>query len=186
MQPRTLELLDQLGVTDRLVSLGTFDLPIRHHDADGGVRDVPRGPATEPDPTTPWPRTLLIPQWRTEQVLRERLAEEGVAVQYGRRVASVSQDTDGAEVVLDDGSRVRAAWVVGADGGSSTVRRALGVGFLGETREEVRMLLGDAEIDGLDRDHWHSTCGWSTTTGSAGCSSPATPPTSTRPPGPRA
>ncbi|GLZ54890.1 FAD-dependent oxidoreductase [Actinomycetospora sp. NBRC 106378] len=158
MQPRTLELLDQLGVADRLVSLGSFDLPFRHHDADGSVRDAPRSPdldAAAADPTTPWRTSLLIPQWRTEQVLRERLAEEGVEISYGRRVASLAQDDEGVDVVLDDGSRLRSSWVIGADGGSSTVRRQLGVGFLGETHEEVRLLLGDAEIDGLDRDHWH-------------------------------
>ncbi|WP_018330325.1 FAD-dependent oxidoreductase [Actinomycetospora chiangmaiensis] len=158
MQPRTLELLDQLGVADRLVSLGVFDLPFRHHRADGTVRDTPRNPdldAATADPTTPWRTSMLIPQWRTEQVLRERLAEEGVEVSFGTRVASLSQDEEGVEVVLDDGSRLRSAWLIGADGGSSTVRRQLGVGFLGETHEEVRLLLGDAEIDGLDRDHWH-------------------------------
>jgi 2-polyprenyl-6-methoxyphenol hydroxylase-like FAD-dependent oxidoreductase len=157
MQPRTLELLDQAGVADRLVSLGSFDLPFRHHEADGSIRDVPRSPDLDApaDPTTPWRTSLLIPQWRTEQVLRERLAEEGVEVSYGTRIASLHQDDDGVELVLDDGSRLRSAWVIGADGGSSTVRRELGVGFLGETHEEVRLLLGDAEIDGLDRDHWH-------------------------------
>ncbi|MCD2188606.1 FAD-dependent oxidoreductase [Actinomycetospora soli] len=158
MQPRTLELLDQLGVTDRLVSLGSFGLPFRQHAADGTTRDVDRSPdlvGTPDDPTTPWRTSLIVPQWRTEQVLRERLAEEGVEVSYGARVASLGQDDGGVEVVLDDGRRLRSAWLIGADGGSSTVRRELGVGFLGETDDEIRLLLGDAEIDGLDRDHWH-------------------------------
>ncbi|WP_433800908.1 FAD-dependent oxidoreductase [Actinomycetospora sp. CA-084318] len=158
MQPRTLELLDQLGLADRLVSLGSFELPFRKHATDGSTLDVDRSPdlvGTPEDPTTPWRTSLIIPQWRTEQVLRERLAEEGVEVSYGARLASLTQDDDGVELVLDDGRRLRSSWVIGADGGSSTVRRELGVGFLGETHEEVRMLLGDAEIDGLDRDHWH-------------------------------
>ncbi|MDL5154811.1 FAD-dependent oxidoreductase [Actinomycetospora termitidis] len=158
MQPRTLELLDQLGVADRLVSLGSFDLPFRHHEADGSVRDEERNAdlvGSVVDPTTPWRGSLVIPQWRTEQVLRERLAEEGVDVSYGVRLRSLQQDDEGVDLELDDGSHLRSAWVIGADGGSSTVRRELGVGFLGETHEEVRLLLGDAEIDGLDRDHWH-------------------------------
>ncbi|GGF48098.1 3-(3-hydroxyphenyl)propionate hydroxylase [Marmoricola endophyticus] len=157
VQPRTLELLDQIGVADRLVSLGTFDLPIRTHAPDGSFSDRSRDPEpdTAPDPTTPWRSTLLVPQWRTEQVLRERLAEEGVEVEYVSRVAGLSQDDGGVDLVLEGDRRLRAAWVVGADGGTSVVRRQLGVGFLGETHEEVRLLLGDAEIDGLDRDHWH-------------------------------
>ena len=35
------------------------------------------------------------------------------------------------------------------------MRRLLGVSFLGETRDDVRMLLADVVLDGLDRDHWH-------------------------------
>jgi 2-polyprenyl-6-methoxyphenol hydroxylase-like FAD-dependent oxidoreductase len=154
MQPRTLELLDAMGVADRLVSLGVFALPIRRHEPDGSVHDVVVNPA-EPDATTPWARSLLLPQWRTEQVLRERLAEEGVEVEYGRRVASLSQDDAGVRLALADGEELVASWVVGADGGSSTVRRELGIGFLGETHDEVRLMLGDVELDGLDRDHWH-------------------------------
>src|ERR1700689_4960779 len=46
--------------------------------------------------------------------------------------------------------------MVGADGGRSFVRRALGVGFEGETWKDERMLVGDVQADGLDREHWHS------------------------------
>ncbi len=159
MQPRTLELLDPMGVADRLVSLGMFELTIRRHEADGSVVDVDTNPDGRPDPTTPWARSLVIPQWRTEQVLRERLAEEGVAVEHGRRLSALAQDDDGVRLTLEGGDELRASWVVGADGGSSTVRRELGIGFLGETHEEVRLLLGDVELDGLDRDHWHMFSG---------------------------
>ena len=154
LQPRSLELLDVLGVTDRLVSLGRTTMTIRHHGPDGAVRDVDRGAGATPTPTTPWPSTLLVPQWRTEQVLRERLADHGVEVEQGARVEDLVADDDGVTVVLADRT-LRARYVVGADGGGSTVRRRLGVPFLGETREEVRMVVADVEIDGLDRDHWH-------------------------------
>jgi 2-polyprenyl-6-methoxyphenol hydroxylase-like FAD-dependent oxidoreductase len=155
MQPRTLELLDAMGVADRLVSLGEFELPIRRREADGSVVDVDMNPDGVPTPTKPWARSLIIPQWRTEQVLRERLAEEGVPIEYGRRVTGLSQDTGEVTLTLDDGATLRSSWVVGADGGSSTVRHQLGVGFLGETHEQVRLMLGDVELEGLDRDHWH-------------------------------
>src|SRR5262249_23463551 len=51
---------------------------------------------------------------------------------------------------------VRAAYIVGADGGHSFVRHALGVGFAGETYETERMLVGDVQADGVDREHWHA------------------------------
>ena len=50
---------------------------------------------------------------------------------------------------------MRATWLVGADGGRSTVRKTLGVPFPGVTDESIRMLLGDVAADGLDREHVH-------------------------------
>ncbi|MET9259823.1 FAD-dependent monooxygenase [Amycolatopsis sp. NPDC004079] len=155
IQPRTLEVLDPLGVTDRLVALGTFGLPFRQYATDGAVRERDRHPGLDPTPDKPFARPMIIPQWRTTQVLRERLADFGAAVEQNARVVAVEQDRNGTTAVLADRRRVRSRYLVGADGGSSAVRRALGVGFLGETRDEVRMLLAEVELDGLDRDHWH-------------------------------
>jgi 2-polyprenyl-6-methoxyphenol hydroxylase-like FAD-dependent oxidoreductase len=156
IQPRTLEVLDPLGVTDRLVALGTFRLPFRQYALDGTTRERDRHPGLEPTPDQPFARPLIIPQWRTTQVLRERLAEFGVTVEQNARVVAVEQDHDGTTAILDDRRRLRSRYLVGADGGSSTVRKALGVGFLGETHDAVRMLLAEVELDGLDRDHWHT------------------------------
>ncbi|PRY41385.1 FAD-dependent monooxygenase [Umezawaea tangerina] len=155
IQPRTLEVLDPLGVTDRLVALGTFGLPFRQYGTDGTIRERDRHPELTPTPDRPFAQPMIIPQWRTTQVLRERLAEFGGAVEQNARVVGVEQDEDGVTAVLDDGRRVRSRYLVGADGGSSTVRRVLGVGFAGETHDEVRMVLAEVELDGLDRDHWH-------------------------------
>jgi 2-polyprenyl-6-methoxyphenol hydroxylase-like FAD-dependent oxidoreductase len=155
LQPRSLEMLDPLEVTDRLVSLGRFRLPFRYHEPDGGAHDIDLHAGAEPTLERPWVRTLIIPQWRTEQVLRERLAELGVTVEQNAAVTDLAQHDDGLTLSITDGRRVQAGWVIGADGGSSTIRRLLEMPFLGETHEETRMLLADVEIDGLDRDHWH-------------------------------
>ncbi|GAA4907095.1 2-polyprenyl-6-methoxyphenol hydroxylase-like FAD-dependent oxidoreductase [Actinomycetospora succinea] len=153
LQPRSLELLDVVGgVTDRLVALGRTHLPVRRYGPDGVVDEPARGKAPTPD--TPWPSTLLVPQWRVEQVLRERLAEFGVAPEQGVGVEDLLVTADGVEVVTTAGT-IGARHLVGADGGGSTVRRRLGVPFLGETREEIRMVVADVELEGLDREHWH-------------------------------
>jgi hypothetical protein len=47
------------------------------------------------------------------------------------------------------------AYLVGADGGSSVVRRSLGIAFEGATDESIRMLLGDVRADALDHDYGH-------------------------------
>jgi 2-polyprenyl-6-methoxyphenol hydroxylase-like FAD-dependent oxidoreductase len=114
--------------------------------------------AQEPSSSTPYTRTMLIPQWRVEEVLRERLGELGVIVEYGAQLVGLEQDGEFAHVAIHNaGGRetVSVPFVVGSDGASSDVRKLIGVGFLGRTDETVRMLTGDVELSGLDRDFWH-------------------------------
>ena len=44
-------------------------------------------------------------------------------------------------------------YLVGADGGRSTVRKRLGIAFPGETDETTTMLFADARVDGVGHDH---------------------------------
>lgn len=155
IQPRTLEVLDPLGVTDRLVSLGTFDIPVRAYGPDRSFIDRERNLAAEPSPERPFTRPLIIPQWQTERVLRDRLAEFGVVVEQKSRVLDVTQNETAVTVRLSEGRGLSAPYLIGADGGSSSIRRAVDVSFLGDTDETMRMLLAEVELDGLDRDHWH-------------------------------
>src|SRR3712207_3546107 len=111
-------------------------------------------PGRDPLPDTPHPNLVLIPQWRTEQVLRERLADLGGTVEWNRELVGLEQDGDGvlASVAVSPGGAVepiRAAWVVGCDGGHSRVRDLLALALEGESREE-RFLFGDVEVEGLE------------------------------------
>ncbi|MEV0677612.1 FAD-dependent oxidoreductase [Actinosynnema sp. NPDC050436] len=155
LQPRSLEVLHDLGVVDEVLASGRF--PVRFRGYDGarvlGEWDMNEGRCPTPD--APYPSTVLIPQFRVEEVLRDRLAELGGAVEHGAEVTSFEQDGDGVTAVVG-GEPVRAAYLVGCDGGRSTVRKRLGVGFEGETWEDERMVVGDVRLDGLDREHWHA------------------------------
>ncbi|KQX07509.1 MULTISPECIES: FAD-dependent oxidoreductase [unclassified Leifsonia] len=78
-----------------------------------------------------YPFVLSLPQRETEALLRERLAELAPdAVTRGARVTGVLQHDAGAEVVLEDGSRVGASIVIGADGTRSAVRAASGIEWI--------------------------------------------------------
>jgi hypothetical protein len=93
-----------------------------------------------------------------EEVLRERLSELGVKVEYGSELLGLEQDGESVHASLRTASgseSVSVSHVVGCDGASSTVRKLVGIGFLGETDETVRMLTADVEVSGLDRDFWH-------------------------------
>ncbi|MER5503552.1 MULTISPECIES: FAD-dependent monooxygenase [unclassified Streptomyces] len=75
---------------------------------------------------------LIVPQWRSEQLLRERAVELGVEVRLGQEVIDIEQDPDGVTltVVSPEGSgTLRASYVVGCDGPRSVVAGAAGFEF---------------------------------------------------------
>jgi 2-polyprenyl-6-methoxyphenol hydroxylase-like FAD-dependent oxidoreductase len=154
VQPRTLEVFDDLGVVDRVLEAGwSRDLRVRWYVRQELLVDL-HLPGRDPLPDIPHPNLVLIPQWRTEQVLRERLTELGGAVEWDRELVALEQEEDGVLVRLarpsdGAGETIRAAWVVGCDGGHSRVRDLVALALEGDSREE-RFLFGDVEIQGLE------------------------------------
>jgi 2-polyprenyl-6-methoxyphenol hydroxylase-like FAD-dependent oxidoreductase len=157
IQPRTLEVFEDLGVVDRLAAVGGPYPTQRLHKADGTTVDTQEIAVAPPTAEEPYRAPLMVPQFRTEAVLRERLAELGGAPEYGRELTGFDQDADGvtATVAGPDGvETIRCRYLVGGDGGRSFVRRALDIGFPGKTLG-VRAVVADIELDGLSRDAWH-------------------------------
>jgi 2-polyprenyl-6-methoxyphenol hydroxylase-like FAD-dependent oxidoreductase len=157
LQPRTLELFDDLGIVDSVVAHGRFGLPTRYYDERGRSKDDRLHEQRSPQPDTPFQQPLITPQWRVEEALRQKLAQLGVRVEFGVRLTNIRQDDGGvtAELCGSGPMSVEARWLVGCDGGKSSVRQLIGVSFLGETLETHRMLVGDVHVQGIDRDHWH-------------------------------
>ncbi|MET7567491.1 FAD-dependent monooxygenase [Streptomyces sp. NPDC005492] len=155
LQPRTLEVLEDVGVTERVLATGTTRLPFRKYFDGAHVNDTDRAADTRPTPDAPYDTGVLIGQWQVEKILRDRLAEFGVAVELGVEVAGFEQDEDGVTAVLADGERIRAGHLVGCDGGRSRVRKAMGVRFDGTTEPAQSMVVGDVAAKGISRDFWH-------------------------------
>ena len=134
---RSIEIMDQRGLLERFLSEGT-KYPGAGHFA-----------AIE----KPWPDALDtehgyvlgIPQPTTDRLLAERAIELGATVRRGCEVIGLQQDDDGVDVTLADGSRLRAGYLVGCDGGRSTVRKALDIEFPGESAT-TEFLLGEMEV----------------------------------------
>lgn len=159
MQPRTLEVFEDLGVLDAVLAAGAPPWPMLMH-AGGETTEVSEqfGAKTETRPDAPYTTPWFLGQSRTEEILRDRLAEFGVVVELGTELVGFAQDETGVTATLRRDGRdeaVRADHLVGADGGRSFVRKALGIAFEGVTDESIRMLLGDVRIDALDHEHAH-------------------------------
>ncbi|MFK4112785.1 rifampin monooxygenase [Streptomyces sp. NPDC002176] len=136
LHARSVEVMDQRGLLDRfLAESEKFQV--------GGLF----GGIMKPWPDrldTAHPYGLATPQAVTERLLEAWARELGAEIRRGREVVALTQDADGVTVGLADGAELRAGHVVGCDGGRSTVRGLLGVGFPGEPAT-VETLLGDME-----------------------------------------
>ncbi|ELP69051.1 FAD-dependent oxidoreductase [Streptomyces turgidiscabies] len=157
VQPRSLEVLDDLGALDSVLASGsTYPLLGIHLGPLAAPWRMMRN--RQPSADVPYPNTWLIPQYSTDRALHDRLEQLGHRVEFATSLVALTQDTDlvTAKVAGPDGiEEITARYVVGADGGGSTVRTQLGIGFTGSTDEEDRMLIVDAVTTGLSRDRWH-------------------------------
>ena len=136
LHARSIEVLDQRGLLDRFLALGTR-YPI------GSFAGISTSTPDQLD--TAHPYVLGIPQPTTERLLTEHATELGVEIRRGRDVVGLRQDDDGVTVDLADGTHLRSRYLVGCDGGRSTVRRLLGVGFPGEPAGR-EWLSGEVEL----------------------------------------
>jgi 2-polyprenyl-6-methoxyphenol hydroxylase-like FAD-dependent oxidoreductase len=157
IQPRTLEIFDDLGVIDAILAAGALYPKFRAHVGPFSLRIGSLGSSKPPSVSVPYPNLWMVPQARTEAILRERLCELGGQVEFGRALVTFTQDDHGVDATLSTGETVRANFMVGCDGGHSTVRKVLGVTFEGEAIDEKESpgLIADVEIEGLDRSDWH-------------------------------
>ncbi|TNM38265.1 FAD-binding monooxygenase [Nocardioides albidus] len=150
LQPRTLETLDMMGIADRLVEIGHRTL--RTSVYVGGRRRLGID-MTAAD--SAYRFILHLPQNRTEEVLRTRLAELGGEVERGVELVDLVQHGDEVTAALRDvrghESRTSASYLVGCDGAHSRVRQLLAVPFEGAPYP-FEWLLADAELDGVASD----------------------------------
>ncbi|MFJ2111572.1 rifampin monooxygenase [Streptomyces sp. NPDC087850] len=134
---RSIEVLDQRGLLGRFLAHG------RRYPVGGFFAGIAKPSPDRLD--TAHAYVLGIPQTVTDRLLAERAAELGAEVRRGRELVGLDQDDQGVTVELADGTRLRSRYLVGCDGGRSTVRKLLGVGFPGEP-SRVETLLGEMEV----------------------------------------
>jgi 2-polyprenyl-6-methoxyphenol hydroxylase-like FAD-dependent oxidoreductase len=139
---RTLEVVEPLGVAATLVAKGLKAPRFTVRDRDRVL--VPIGFDALP---TRYPYALMISQAETEQVLLARFTAMGGKVMRPRQLVALAQEAACISATLDDGSRLRVRYAVGADGMHSTVREQAGIAFTGGSYGES-FLLADVRLDG--------------------------------------
>jgi 2-polyprenyl-6-methoxyphenol hydroxylase-like FAD-dependent oxidoreductase len=165
IQPRTLEILERLGILDRFLGAGVpcREVIVTRPDL------TPLQTVSYDDLDAPFRFSLSIEQSRTERLLLAHLERLGGRVERQVALRRLVQDEDGVTAVLArrDGSEevVRCRYLVGCDGAHSTVRHQLGVAFEGETKtrvfaiaegrvdwrvplppDQIRMFVGDSQV----------------------------------------
>ncbi|MFG2494590.1 rifampin monooxygenase [Streptomyces caniferus] len=145
LHARSIEVLDQRGLLERFLALG------KQYPVGGFFAGIAKPSPDRLD--TAHPYVLGIPQPLTDRLLTEHAVEAGVEIRRGCELVGLSQDDDGVTVELapggtpagGEGTRLRSRYLVGCDGGRSTVRKLLGIGFPGEPAT-VETLLGEMQV----------------------------------------
>lgn len=160
IQPRSLEVLDDLGAVDPILEIGRIEMPMRFHNADGSLVDRPTISVRASERfASPYPDLRWIGQFSVERALRERLDEVGApSVEFAVEAVGLREVQDGVAVSVlgpDGPATIAAQYVVGADGAHGAVRRLLGVAMEGVTIDDEPWYFGDVVSPDLDRRFMH-------------------------------
>src|SRR5246127_4991347 len=117
LHSRTIEVLDQRGIAERFLSQGQVAQVAQFSGTPLDISDFP----------TRHPYGLGLWQNHIERTLAGWVDELGVQIYRGREVAGIGQDDTGVDVRLSGGQSLRAAYLVGCDGGRSLVRKTAGI-----------------------------------------------------------
>ncbi|MFI6691072.1 rifampin monooxygenase [Streptomyces sp. NPDC050433] len=139
---RSLELMEMRGLLDRIRAHG------RQRPAGGFFAAINKPAPQGLDSAHAY--MLGIPQPVIVRLLEDHATQLGAQVRRGGAVAGFEQDDEGVTVELADGEQLRTRCLVGCDGGRSTVRKLLGVGFPGEP-SRTETLMGEMEV-GVPRE----------------------------------
>lgn len=148
IQPRTLELLDQIGIVDRFLKKGHFCNAI-HLYIKG--KSIGRIPLSKID--SPYQFALMLPQNETEKLLLERLLEFKKEVERPLELVTLKQENNSIIVTVKDSTGkteiITSDWLIACDGANSMVRQACNIAFPGEDLPD-QFVVADATMDSFE------------------------------------
>ena len=160
VQPRTMEILRGLGVSDALLERSLTDAELTIHvdgwSVEGRLHHLHL-------PSTEFPFILFAPQPEVESVLRSRLRELGVDVEWGCQLTELLQHGDRVDCRIrglsGTATSIVATYVAGCDGRDSLVRTLIGARFEGRDYRRA-IVIGDADpTDDLESGTAHAFLG---------------------------
>jgi len=143
-QPPTLEILAELGLIDEYIAQGLVARTFQFWDR-GTRRLIAEFDFERLRGETAYPYVVQTEQHKLALMGIARLGGLGATVRMASRVIDLAQDASGVTVQTEHGE-LRADYVIGCDGGRSTVRKSLGIEFEGFTWPE-RFLVVTTRFD---------------------------------------
>ena len=136
--PPTLEMLDTIGITDELIDMG-LKAPV-YHFRERQTGEVIDFDFTEISDKTRFPFRVQCEQYHLSNMLSQKVRDaSGAGVLFNHQVVGFEQDAEGVDVYVETATeivKIRADFLIGADGSNSMVRKWLGTGFDGFTYPE--------------------------------------------------
>ena len=146
-QPPTLDLLDRFGISKKIIAMGLSAPRLQYRDSKGWMVELNFGAISQ---DTAHPYRVQCEQYKLANLLAERLQQfPHASLVFSTRVTAVTQ-TDGEVAVTIEGpdgpAVLHGDWLIGADGGKSAVREALGIKLEGFTWPD-RFLVASTPFD---------------------------------------
>ena len=146
-QPSTLDYLDRFGISEKLIDQGLVAPRMQYRDRHGWMVELDFGSISQ---DTHHPYRVQCEQYKLTKLLADRLQQFAHAnIHFSTQVNAVNQSSDGVSVTLKSpqgDTVINGDWLIGADGGRSQVREALGIKLGGFTWPE-RFLVASTPFD---------------------------------------
>jgi 2-polyprenyl-6-methoxyphenol hydroxylase-like FAD-dependent oxidoreductase len=138
LHARTIEVLDQRGIVERFLEAGQEHPSVGYSQIVLDISDFP----------TRHNYVLALMQHEFEPLLADWVLELGVPILRNREVVGFTQDDTGVDVELSDGTSLRAAYLVGCDGGRSVIRKTAAIDFPG-LDPSTSWMIAEVQVDGV-------------------------------------
>jgi len=141
LHSRTLELLEQIGVSDAVLARG---VPV--HKMNLYAESKKLAALDFKHLENRYPYFISLPQYDLEDILTEKLLSLEAPIHWGKKITGLNQTDVAVSLSTESGDEYHFDYVIGCDGSHSNVRTLLQANFSGDTYNS-QFLVADAQLD---------------------------------------